>query len=90
MNALAKALIESVAFLALSDDEVACPDDAVRALESIANSLRTASPVELTELRSALQNLITEERTNLGRPSVIKFYEDFFSNLGLPEDGAVK
>ena len=90
MNTLAKALIETAAFLELSGDAVLCPDDAVRALENIAHALHSASPEELLTLRTTLCELISLESAGLARPDLLIFYENFFANFGLPSDWAEK
>lgn len=46
MKSLAQALVEAVAFLELSEDEVIDPDSAVQAMESVSHSLQTASVQE--------------------------------------------
>jgi hypothetical protein len=62
MKTLAKALIQTAAFLELSDDDVVQPDDAVRTLQNIAHTLHSASPDELAAIRAVLQELTAEER----------------------------
>ena len=83
MNILAKALIQTAAFLELSGDDAVNPDDAVRALEDIAHTLQSASPDELAAVRDALQELATEERAGFARADVLKFYEQFFERIGV-------
>jgi len=46
MKSLAQALVEAVAFLELSSDQVVDPDLAVQAMESISHSLQSASERE--------------------------------------------
>ena len=85
MKTLAKALIQTAAFLELSGDDAVNPDDAVRALEHIAHTLQSASPDELTAVRDALQELAAEERAGFARPDVLRFYEQFFESIGVTE-----
>jgi len=83
MKTLAKALIQTAAFLELSGDDVVSPDDAVRALEDIAHTLQSASPEELAAVRDALQELAAEERAGFARADVLRFYEQFFESIGV-------
>jgi hypothetical protein len=83
MKTLAKALIQTAAFLELSRDDAVSPDDAVRALEDIAHTLQSASPEELAAVRDALQELAAEERAGFARADVLRFYEHFFESIGL-------
>jgi hypothetical protein len=88
MKTLARALIETSAFLELSGDNVVNPDANVAAMEGIATALRSASPEELQAIRQALRELTETERRGLARQEVLRFYEDFWDGFGLPEDGA--
>ena len=88
VKTIAKALIETAAVLAMSVDDVVHPDHAVRAVESIGNTLRSASPEELKALREALSELAAAERLGLARKDRLRFYADFWEGFGLPEDGA--
>ena len=83
MQTLARALIDTAAFIALSGDDVIHPDDAVRALESIGHTLRAASPAELSAIRAALSDLIAAERSGGARADLLRFYEQFFKSFGL-------
>ena len=46
MRAVARALLETAAFLELSEDDVVDPDSAVKAMESIASALSKTTPEE--------------------------------------------
>ena len=81
--ALAKALIEATAFIELSPDEVVDMDAGVKALESIAFTLRSASAEELAVIRRALEQLTTEELAGAARPKVLEFYTRFVDGFGL-------
>jgi len=83
MQTLATALIDAAAFLELSGDDVIHQDDAVRALESIGHTLRSASPAELSAIRAALSDLIAAERAGRARADLLRFYEHFFESFGL-------
>ena len=83
MKTLAKALIQTAAFLEFSGDDAVNPDDAVRALEGIASTLHSASPEELLAIRDALYALATEERAGSARTDVLRFYEHFFESIGV-------
>ena len=73
MKTLAKALIQTAAFLELSGDDTVNPDDAVKALEDIAHTLQSASPEELAAVRDALRELTAEERAGFARADVLRF-----------------
>jgi hypothetical protein len=83
MQILAKALIDAAAFLELSGEDIIHLDDAVRALESIGDTLRSASPAELSAIRAALSDLIATERAGTARADLLRFYEHFFESFGL-------
>jgi hypothetical protein len=78
MKALARAILETAAFLDLSDDSSVNEDDAVRALEAMAAALESATPQEKAALREAAKELAKQwtgrERT---------FYATFMSAMGL-------
>ena len=78
MTAMARALLATAAFLELSDDSSVNEDDAVRALESMAAELDSATAKEKAALREAAKQLANEstgpERT---------FYATFTSAMGL-------
>jgi hypothetical protein len=82
MHTLAKALIETAAFLELSGDDVINPDDAVRAMEGIGHTLKSASPDELSAIRATLSELIARERAGAARADLLGFYEQFFDGFG--------
>ncbi len=83
MKTLAKALIQTAAFLELSGDDVVKPDEAVRALEGIADALHSASPDEAAAIRDALQELAAAERAGCSRTEMLRFYEQFFEAMGV-------
>jgi hypothetical protein len=82
MKSLAQALVEAVAFLELSGDEVVDPDSAVQAMESIGHSLRNASEQEkqavLDYCRSQAEKLAADEKRR-------DFYQQFGEAMGLTE-----
>jgi len=87
MKTLAKAMIGAAAFLELSSDDSVNPDDAVRALEDIAATLRSASPDEVAAIRAACDELIAEERASFARTDAIRFYEHFLESVDLVDHG---
>jgi len=78
MKSLAKALVEAVAFLELSGDEVVDPDSAVRALEWIAECLKSASESEKQALLDYCQ-----EKAASGTEKQQEFYKTFSVAMGL-------
>ena len=87
MKTLAKALIETAAFLALSGEDVISLDHSVGAIEQIADTLRSASPEEVAAIRAALMDLASEEQAGSARSDVLKFYEQFLQGFGLTKEG---
>ncbi len=87
METLAKAVLRAAAFLEFSNQDTVNPDDAVRALEDIAATLQSASPDEIAAIRTALQELIAEERTSFARVETLRFYEHFLESVGLADNG---
>ena len=84
MRTLAKALIETAAFLEFSSDDSVNPDDAVRELEGIAHTLRSASPEEVAAIREALRDMTDASQTDAARSATRKFSEAFLESMGLP------
>jgi hypothetical protein len=89
MQILARAVIQAITFLSLSDDTVIQPDVAVQVLEDITHTLRASSHDEL----AALQAIITEEQERLRtnshpqRDKLVAHYHTLLDDLGLtPHD----
>ena len=78
MKMLARALLETAAFLELSDDSIVNEDDAVRAMDAMAGELESASPQERAALREAARQLAKES----SGPAKT-FYATFMSAMGL-------
>ena len=83
MKTLAKALIETAAFIDLSDDDVIAPDDAVRELEGIAYTLHSASPEEIAAIREALREMVDASQTDAAREVARKFSAAFLESIGV-------
>ena len=85
MNSLAKAIVESAAFLEFSGDEVIDPDSAVQALESMSHSLCSASEAEkravLEYCRQELSRLSAAETPQ--NQKLHDFYQGFGEAMGL-------
>jgi hypothetical protein len=85
MRVLARAVIQAITFLSLSDDTIVQPDAAVKVLEDIAHTLRASTHDEI----AALQSIIQEEQEHLhtnGHPrrdEFIAHYHALLDNLGL-------
>lgn len=86
MKTLAKALIQAAAFLELSGEDVVTLDGRVKALEDIAQVLRSAEPEEVHAIREALQEMTAAERASYARLNVLEFYEKFLDGFGLTGD----
>jgi hypothetical protein len=83
MTTLAKAVIEMAAFLELSGEDVVSIDGSVTALETLATTLRSASPEEITAIYKSLKDFESAERAGLQRKDVLNFYAHFLEGLGL-------
>ncbi|MCE9589782.1 MAG: hypothetical protein K8S99_04590 [Planctomycetes bacterium] len=82
MRTLAKALIETAVFLEFSGSDSVDPDDAVRALESIAHTLHAASPEEVTAIREALKEFVDASQTDSARAVAQNFSDAFLESMG--------
>ena len=82
MKTLAKALIETAAFLEFSGDDVIDPDDAVRELEGIAHTLHSASPDEVAAIREALKEMVEASQTDSARETARRFSDAFLESMG--------
>ena len=82
MRTLAKALIETAAFLEFSSDSLN-PDDAVRELEGIAHTLHAASPEEVAAIREALRELVDASQTDSARAAAQSFSDAVLESMGV-------
>ena len=85
MKALATALIDVMAFLELSDDDVVEPDSAVKVLESVGATLEECTVEERAALQEALAQARRAEENRLSRPEVLEFY-DTFMEIWFPDE----
>lgn len=83
MRTLAKALVETAAFLEFSSDDTINPDDAVRELEGIAHTLHSASPEEVAAIREALREMVEASQTDSARASARTFSDAFLESMGV-------
>lgn len=83
MKALATAIVEALAFLELSDDDVVDPDSAVEAMESIAATLAEGSAKERNAIAKAVKSALAHEQEGDSDPDAIEFYESFMDSMGL-------
>jgi hypothetical protein len=85
MQVLARAVIQAITFLSLSDDTILQPDVAVQMLESMAHTLHASTHDEIV----ALQSIIEEEQERLrtndhpDRDRLVTHYRSLIDNLGL-------
>ncbi len=86
MHYIATALINAAAFLELSGDDVVHPDDAVRALEDIASSLKGCTPAELDALQNALGVQRAAHAARGASPQTLDFFDSFLENYGVTEE----
>jgi hypothetical protein len=88
MKSLAQAVVESAAFLELSDDDIVDPDAAVQAQEAIASSLSDAAEEEKNALLAYCRERAAEIPTS-GSPSDMKrrdFYLGFGEAFGITDE----
>ena len=88
MRALARSVIVSAQFLELSDESTVDSDDAVRALESIADELSRSTVDEREALGAALEELIDETAllpVTEEQRIRLQFYTEFTELFGLGE-----
>jgi hypothetical protein len=86
MKHLAKAVVDAMAFLELSEDEVIDPDSAVKAMEMITATLHEATDEEVDALRQAAMAELSAQSAVNAPEEVIDFYENFLVDLGLEEE----
>lgn len=84
MKTLAKAVIKTAAFVALGGESVVTLDGKVAIIEEISSVLRAASAREVAAIRTALDELVEEERAGSACQDVITFYKGFMQGF-LPE-----
>ena len=78
-NATLDAFLDTLAFLALSDDAVVGPEAAVRQLEAVAAALRAAPEDQRRSFAGRAQGLAAEERD----PARAEFFGNVSRDLGL-------
>ena len=86
MRHLAKALVDALAFLELSADDVVDPDGAARTFESIAETLQSSSHEEREALAAAAMAELNLQSAADASEDVLDFYEHLLVDLGLEEE----
>ena len=86
MRHLAKALVEALAFLELSTDDVVAPDGAAKTFESIAATLQNSSDEEREALAAAAMAELNVQSAADAAEEVLDFYEHLLVDLGLEEE----
>lgn len=81
MKHLAKAMVDALAFLELSGDDVIDPDNAVQAMEMLAATLRDCSPDERKALSEAGAAELTDQIAAGAPAETVEFYETFMEHL---------
>lgn len=88
MKNLARAVVQSAAFLELSSDDDLDPDVAVSALEALGQTISEMSPAERDALRAATREALRDElRAPASTDGALRFYEHFLRNFCLDVDG---
>ena len=83
MDRIAQALVASVAFLELSDDDTVDPDSALTTLETVGAILQDASPSELLAISNAAAVECKLQKESGADEDTIEFYSNFLENFGL-------
>ena len=78
-----RAIVESLAFLGLSEDEVLQPDAAVAQIEEIAAILQTLTPEERHEFGEFVLGMATAETIEEHPNERSMFLSSLMENLGL-------
>lgn len=85
MRTLAKALVETAAFLEFAEDDTINPGDAVKVLESIAHTLHAATPEEVAAIRQALEQMVDASETDSARAAARCFSDAFLQSMGVTQ-----
>ena len=88
MQTLAKAIVEVLAFLELSGDDVIDPAVAVKLMESMAATLQEASEEERDAIIGAAMFELNRQSAADAPEEVLDFYEHLGADLGLEEEAA--
>lgn len=78
---LMRAVAESVAFLALSDDAVLNPDAAVSQLENLASILKELNDSDQWRFQKYIHEIATREEVVSGRTPRVEFLSKLADNL---------
>ena len=83
-RSLMRAVVESLTFLGLSDDDVIQPDAAVTQMEEIAAILQTLASDERLVFANFVTEMAEAEAEVVGKPNArIEFLSDLIENLGI-------
>jgi predicted ATP-grasp superfamily ATP-dependent carboligase len=80
---LIRAVLESVVFLGMSDDNIVDPDAALSQLEAIAAILKEWNAQDRSNFLNRVQDLADEEEAATGRTKRVEFLLSLCDNLGL-------
>jgi predicted DNA-binding protein (UPF0251 family) len=86
MKHLAKAVIQALAFLELSDEENVNQGAAERALDVIRNTLSSCTEDERETLESVLKQERRALKTAGAAADLLDFYDNFMENFGLDDE----
>jgi hypothetical protein len=81
MKHLAIAVVDALAFLQLSDDEVVDSDAAVDLTESLTAVLRECSTPERNALKAVIDEKLAEEESAGASAETLEFYETLIDNV---------
>ncbi|MDH3972871.1 MAG: hypothetical protein OEV42_01210 [Deltaproteobacteria bacterium] len=85
MDALARALVNAMAFIELSPEDVIDFDSSIQAMEMIVSELKDATPQEITSLKVALEAQHKIQKETGARGDILEFYKNFLESTGLEE-----
>lgn len=81
MDALAKAVVNALAFLELSTDDEVAPDAAAEAMNRILDQLDRCTPEERSAIESAVMDAYNAANESEAPEEMIDFYENFMDTF---------
>lgn len=81
MDALAKAVVDALAFLELSSDEAVSPDAAAEAMNRIMDQLERCTPEERRAIEAAVMDAYNAANESEASEETLDFYESFMDTF---------
>ena len=86
MHTLAKALLDTLAYLELSPDDVVDRETALKAMDTIAAALQSATEEEREALATVAMSELNRRSAEDAPEEILDFYEHILADLGLEEE----